>query len=121
MGINAASLQTDLTVPTRSTDRSGPLSRIAFPANGATVSGLVKVTGTATDAGGAVAGVEVSVDGGRTWHPAQGTDAWSYAWQVPPGSGTATLMTRATDDSVNVETPKSRVTVRIGTTTAARR
>ena len=33
------------------------------------------ISGTATDSGGGiVAGVEVSVDGGTTWHPAQGAD-----------------------------------------------
>ena len=30
--------------------------------------------------GGQVGGVEVSVDGGTTWHPATGTTSWSYTW-----------------------------------------
>ena len=39
----------------------------------------VTITGTATDAGGGVvAGVEVSTDGGTTWHPATGTTNWTY-------------------------------------------
>ena len=39
----------------------------------------VTITGTASDSGGGVvAGVEVSIDGGATWHAAQGTTAWSY-------------------------------------------
>ena len=44
------------------------------PAGGATVTNNVAVTvsGTATDGGGVVAGVEVSTDGGQTWHPATG-------------------------------------------------
>jgi hypothetical protein len=114
MGIQAANLQPDLTAPTRSTDRSGPLSRITFPAGGATVGGTVTIAGTATDTGGVVAGVEISVDGGRSWHPARGTEQWTYSWTVPPGSGTAVLMTRASDDSVNVETPGRGVTVSYG-------
>ena len=39
------------------------------------------VSGTATDTGGGVvAGVEVSTDGGTTWHPATGTTSWTYTW-----------------------------------------
>ena len=35
-----------------------------------------------------VAGVEVSVDGGTTWHAAQGTSAWTYEWSPgAPGAG----------------------------------
>ena len=43
--------------------------------------------GTASDAGGGVvAGVEVSTDGGTTWHPATGTTNWTYTWIVNTGS-----------------------------------
>ena len=72
---------------------------------------MVAVTGTATDEGGVVAGVEVSVDGGATWHPATGTDEWEYAWHVPEGGGTANILSRASDDTVNVETPSEGITV----------
>ena len=42
---------------------------------------MVTVTGTASDSGGGVvAGVEVSTDGGTTWHPATGTTSWTYSW-----------------------------------------
>ena len=51
----------------------------------------VTLTGTATDAGGGVvAGVEVSTDGGTTWHPATGTTSWTYA-----GPPTATRRPRS--------------------------
>ena len=41
----------------------------------------VTITGTATDTGGGVvAGVEVSTDGGATWHRATGTTTWTYTW-----------------------------------------
>ena len=47
----------------------------------------ITITGTATDAGGGVVGgVEVSVDGGTTWHPATGRGSWTYNW-TPTGSG----------------------------------
>ena len=53
------------------------------------------VTGTATDSGGGiVAAVEVSLDGGHTWHRATGTDTWTYTGSlggtghgVDPGPG----------------------------------
>ena len=41
----------------------------------------VTITGTATDTGGGVVGgVEVSTDGGTTWHPATGRGTWTYTW-----------------------------------------
>jgi hypothetical protein len=114
MGVQPANLQRDLVPATQSTDKTAPLTRIVSPPGGALVSGVVTVTGTTTDVGGTVSGVEISVDGGKTWHPATGTDRWSYQWQVPPGSGTATILTRGSDDTVNVETPGKGVTVRYG-------
>ena len=39
------------------------------------------ISGTATDTGGGVVGgVEVSTDGGTTWHPATGRGTWTYTW-----------------------------------------
>ena len=60
--------------------------------------------------GGVVAGVEVSVDGGTTWHPATGRTNWSYTW-YPNGTGSITIKSRAIDDSGNIETPSAGVTV----------
>src|SRR5207237_6661108 len=60
--------------------------------------------GTASDAlPGRVAGVEVSVDGGATWHLAQGQTNWTYEW-TPATLGPASVLARATDDSANVGT-----------------
>ena len=53
---------------------------------------------------GCVAAVEVSVDGGATWHPAEGREAWRYEWK-PEGSGNRTIRCRAVDDSGNLEAP----------------
>jgi hypothetical protein len=59
--------------------------------------------GTAADAGGGrVGGVEVSVDGGASWHPADGRETWTYTW-TPSTSGTITVQSRAVDDSANLE------------------
>lgn len=112
MDVQPANLQRDLVPATRSTDKRAPVSKIVSPSSGALVSNVVTISGTATDVGGTVSGVEISVDGGKTWHPANGTDRWSYDWQVPFGSGTVTILTRASDDTVNVETPSKGVTVR---------
>ena len=64
----------------------------------------VTITGTAADSGGGiVAGVEVSVDGGATWHAAQGTASWTYDWT--PGAPGAVDDSHAApiDDSGNRE------------------
>ena len=121
MGVQPANLQADLVRATASSDATAPQSTVVSPEDGAAVAGgLVTVTGTATDRGGVVAGIEVSVDDGATWHPATGTDQWSYEWQVPDGSGTTTILSRASDDSVNLETPGEDVTVTYGRPAAAR-
>src|SRR5262249_13762229 len=78
----------------------------------------VTVTGTASDTGGGVvAGVEVSFDGGSTWHKANLASAgisstWSYTWS-PQGLGSATIKSRAVDDSGNLETPAAGIAVTV--------
>src|SRR5215471_15780040 len=108
--VQPATLMAGLTTPT---------SAITAPAQGATLANgsAVTISGTATDAGGGVvAGVEISTDGGGTWHPVNTMSAantsvtWSYSW-VAHGSPTATIKTRAVDDSGNLETPGAGVTV----------
>ncbi len=116
MGAQPATLQAGLTAATASTDTSAPGSAITSPAAGSNLplGSPVTITGTAADAGlGVVAGVEVSVDGGTTWHPATGREAWSYAW-TPAASGSVTIKSRAVDDSGNVETPSAGVVVTVG-------
>ena len=72
----------------------------------------VTISGTATDTGGGVVGgVEVSTDGGTTWHPAHGRDELDATRGRPTGHGTATIKTRAVDDSGNLESPGAGVTV----------
>jgi hypothetical protein len=120
MQAQPATLQAGLVAATASTDTTPPTSAITSPAANATVSSRVPVTitGTATDAGGGVvAGVEVSVDGGSTWHKATlanaaATASWSYSW-TPQAPGSMTIKSRAVDDSGNLEAPSSGVTVTI--------
>ena len=106
MGIQPATLQADLVKATQSTDKIAPVTKVTAPVPGtALAAGPLTLSGTATDAGGTVAMVEVSLDGGKTWKRASGTDKWTYEWQVPAGMSTARILTRAIDDSVNVERP----------------
>ena len=113
MGVQPASLQGGLLLATKSTDTIPPFSTITSPASGTQVrvGTAVNITGTAADAGGGVVGgVEISLDGGNTWHPAAGRESWTYGW-TPTVPGNYTLRTRATDDSGNLEIPSAGTTV----------
>jgi hypothetical protein len=103
MGVQPATLQTDLIPPSPSTDRTGPEASLNGPATVAVAAGVPEtIGGTAADAGGGrVGAVEVSTDGGGSWHPANGRETWSYTW-TPGSSGTVTPLVRAADDSGNL-------------------
>lgn len=58
-------------------DTTPPSVSVTAPANGATVSGSLKITGAASDNVG-VASVQLSIDGGA-YAPATGMTAWSFA------------------------------------------
>jgi DMSO/TMAO reductase YedYZ molybdopterin-dependent catalytic subunit len=80
-------------------------SMIVAPRAGETIGGALGVTGVAWSGEGAVTRVEVSLDGGRTWVPAElepGGDpgAWRR-WAVdltPPAPGSYELWSRAHDE-----------------------
>ncbi len=119
MGVQPASLQPDLVSASASTDTTAPTSTISFPSHGdvlqpgAPINILNSILGSATDADGKVAAVEVSVDGGLTWHPAVGRESWSYPW-TPSGNGLVTILSRAVDDSGNLEVPSAGIDVIVG-------
>ena len=105
MGVQPASIQAGLSPATQSTDTAPPTSIVVSPAPGSIVTSgsLVTITGTASDSGGgAVGAVEVSVDGGQTWHPTTGRSQWSFGWK-PATLGTVSVLSRAVDDSGNLE------------------
>jgi hypothetical protein len=114
MGIQPASLQSGLVSATKSTDTVAPVSSILAPTGGTSFpSGqTVTITGTASDTGGQVGGVEVSVDNGTTWHPASGRENWSYSWR-PTTPGSTVIKSRAVDDSLNMQTTTAGVTVNV--------
>jgi hypothetical protein len=122
MGVQPASLMSGLVPGVQPHYTSPPTSTITSPTAGSTFANgqSVTISGTATDSGGGVvAGVEVSTDGGSTWHPvttmsSAGTSVtWSYTWSAA-GDGPVTILSRAADDDANTETPGPGVTVTVG-------
>ncbi len=114
MGVQPLTLQSGLAGATASTDVTPPTAAITSPVAGATVlpGSSATISGTASDTGGQVGGVEVSTDGGVTWHPASGRTSWTYAWQVT-GYGAMSLRARAVDDSGNLGAASAAVTVTV--------
>ena len=99
-----------------STDTTAPTSRITSPFSDTRLEQdrSISITGTASDIGGMVGGVEVSIDGGLSWHPAVGRENWVYSWTPHKReTETATLLSRAVDDSGNLEVPGPGVTVQV--------
>ena len=113
MGVQPTTLQPGLVRATRSADALSPVSRILVPGDDVRLAGeTVDISGTASDAGGGVvAGVEVSLDGGTRWHPAEGTTRWRYRGRVAPGI--VRILSRAVDDSGNLEVPGAGVGVTV--------
>ena len=114
MGMQPVTLQPGLAAAVASTDLTPPSSAITAPAANSSVqsSVAVTITGTASDSGGRVAAVEVSVNGGLTWHPATGRASWSYIW-TPGAPGSTTIQSRAVDDSGNIQSPATTRSVNV--------
>ncbi len=106
MGVQPVTLQSGLVAATASTDSIAPVSSIDSPASGASLAAGSNVTiaGTASDTGGVVGAVDVSVDDGVTWRRAEGRESWTFSW-IPQSSGSTTIRSRAVDDSINMESP----------------
>jgi methionine-rich copper-binding protein CopC len=108
MGVQPATLTTGLTAQTRSTDTTAPAVAITNSPAPQVAQDYV-FSGTVSDVGGVVAGVEASSDAGATWHPANwttGTNTWNYHF-VPASTGPVTVEVRAVDDSANLSGPTS--------------
>ena len=113
MDVQPQTLQEDLMPASASTDEQPPTSTVLVPTDGATLPlETLIISGTAQDADGQVAGVEISTDNGTNWHPANGCEDWNYEW-LPTELGTITILSRAVDDSGNLERPEQSVTVTI--------
>jgi PKD repeat protein len=95
-------------------DGTAPLSAISDPLDGQVISGTVyTIRGNAGDDVG-LARVEVSTDGGASWHTATGTTNWTYNWSLPIENGIDhNLRSRAVDLVGNVEVPGAGITVTV--------
>jgi hypothetical protein len=122
MGVQPATLMSGLVAATAPGYGTAPTSTIGSLHAGSTLTdgAPTTITGTATDTGGGVvAGVEISTDGGKTWHPvtsmspASTSVTWSYSWPDAHGAPSTVIETRATDDAGNTETPSDGVSVTI--------
>ena len=96
-------------------DNTAPSSAItSYPANNSAARSIWNISGTASDGtGSGVRKVEVSTDGGATWHMAAGMSAWSYSCP-PPAFGSYSIKSRATDNAGNIEPPVAGVSVSLG-------
>ncbi|MGV8956052.1 MAG: DUF4082 domain-containing protein, partial [Cypionkella sp.] len=115
MGVQPATLMQSLAVASQSTDHTAPTTTITSPTATGTLTAAqtVTITGTAVDAGGGqIAVVEVSTNSGATWHRATGYANWTYSW-TPLVGGDYTILSRAVDDSINLETPSPGITVTV--------
>ncbi|HEY0638699.1 MAG TPA: DUF4082 domain-containing protein [Pseudonocardiaceae bacterium] len=106
MGVQPQTLMPGLFAATGTTDATGPAVTVTNPPAGATLpaGSPVVISGTASDVAtgnGKVGAIEVSTDGGATWHRANGLDTWTYNW-TPSTLGTASVRVRASDDSANI-------------------
>ena len=114
MGVQPQTLQSGLVAATQSTDTTPPTTTISSVSpNNVVEGGSVTVSGTANDTGGVIGGVQVSTDGGKTWHPANSpvgaaSENWTYTFSAP-APGTYTVQSRAVDDSANLGSPSSGV------------
>ena len=115
MGVQPATLEAGLVAAAASTDDVAPTSSIdtvSFVRSGDIVT--TYLNGSAADAGGGVvAAVEVSVDGGATWHPAEGRTSWRYQWRPDAETGEVSVLSRAVDDSGNLGVPGRATRVEI--------
>jgi Domain of unknown function (DUF4082)/Cadherin-like domain len=121
MGVQPETLMQSLVIATQSTDHTPPTSTVtSLTADGSFVAAQpITIVGTASDTGGGiVAVVEVSTDGGATWHRADGLENWTYTF-TPLAAGTYSILTRAVDDSVNMETPGPGTTVDVAAAPSA--
>lgn len=92
----------------------GPKVKIESPEDGATVSGTVTISGTASDKDGVVTKVEVDIDGAKIWENTYSSSkvSWSVDWDTTTASdGGHVITAKATDDDGKTSEDSITVTV----------
>jgi hypothetical protein len=98
-------------------DTTAPIVSISSPSSGASVSGTVNISGTATDNMG-LSKVEVCFNGG-IWRAATGTSTWSYSWDSTAWiNGSNTITARAIDTQNNISITQVPANVNNGAVTS---
>jgi len=98
------------------------VSSVWFPRPGDELPAGVELTvsGGASNGETGVSSVDISVDGGATWHratPVRSAEEWTYTF-TPTGPGMLTIATRATTGTVQ-ETPPASTTIKLVPAVAA--
>ncbi len=96
-------------------DTIPPVATFIMPAPGSTtwVQGMIMLGGKVSDVGSGVAGVEISLDGGMTWHTLKlVNEIWRYDWETTPLIiGEYRVFARAKDIAGNVQSLGSTVII----------
>jgi len=93
-------------VPTPAT--ADPVLTISTPAAGATVSGVVNITGTVSDANTAISKVAVYIDGNLAGNATVNGSNYSYSWNAGSGGGAQRVIKVVAVDS---DSPTNLITV----------
>lgn len=97
-------------------DTAGPVSRFSNPSEGSTVTteGVIKMSGTSTDANSGLHSAQISLNGGKNWDSLSLSGGnWSYSWDTrKAGNGTYTVFVRAKDNAGNMG-PNAKITITV--------
>lgn len=96
-------------------DTIPPVATFIMPTPGSTMPAkdVVMIGGKVSDVGSGVAGVELSLDGGKTWQSLTlVNEIWRYDWYTTPlSNGPYPVIARARDIAGNVQSPGTAVTI----------
>ena len=96
-------------------DTIPPVATFIMPAPGSTMPAkdVVRLGGKVSDVGSGVAGVELSLDGGKAWQALKlVNEIWRYDWYTTPlSNGLYPVIARARDIAGNVQSPGTTVTI----------
>jgi hypothetical protein len=96
-------------------DTISPVATFMMPAPGSTMlaKDVMRLGGKVSDVGSGAAGVELSLDSGKTWQALTlVNEIWRYDWYTTPlSNGLYPVIARARDSAGNVQSPGTTVTI----------